>query len=69
MNDDVSIDGPVLYSNDEITKKNMPFYYLLRARELDYVKAQCKIDEVFGKSKSVPNSSYFIQTLIREKFE
>lgn len=63
MNDKVSIDGLVLYSNDEMTK-NMSFYYLLKASELGYAQAQYKIDEVFGKGKSVPNSSYFIKQLV-----
>ncbi|TKC60156.1 hypothetical protein FBD94_14675 [Pedobacter hiemivivus] len=63
MNDKVSIDGLKLYSNDEATR-NMSLYYLLRAKELGYTQAQFEIDDVFGKGKSVPKSSYFIQQLL-----
>nr|WP_162989041.1 hypothetical protein [Pedobacter schmidteae] len=66
MNDKVSIDGLKLYSNDEATR-NMSLYYLLRAKELGYTQAQFEIDDIFGKGKSVPKSSYFIQQLLISK--
>ncbi|NQX41260.1 hypothetical protein SAMN05421820_107203 [Pedobacter steynii] len=60
MNDQVTIDGLSLYSNDEATK-NMALYYLLKSKELGYTQAQFEIDEVFGKNKPIPASSYYLK--------
>lgn len=62
MNDKASIDGLSLYSDDEVTK-NMSLYYLLKSKELGFKQSQFEIDEVFGKNKRVPESSYYLSNI------
>jgi len=64
MDDQVTIDGLSLYSNDETTK-NMALYYLLKSKELGYTQAQFEIDEVFGKNKPIPTSSYYLKEVLK----
>jgi hypothetical protein len=59
-----TINGLNLYSNDETTK-NMSLYYLLRSKELGYTRAQFEIDEVFGKGKPTPVSSYYLKKIAK----
>lgn len=62
MNNDMSFNGLSLYS-DDVTTRSMALYYLLKSRELGYVEAQYEIDEIFGKGKTVPPSSYYLKKL------
>lgn len=63
MNDQVTMDGLSLYSDNKTTK-NMSLYYLLKSKELGYTQAQFEIDEVFGKNKPIPASSYYLKRLL-----
>ena len=53
-----------LLSNDKDTK-NMALYYLFKANELGFTNAKFDIEQMYGKGKPVPNSSFFLKQLMK----
>jgi hypothetical protein len=46
--------------------KNLAMYYLLKSHEMGYDEAKYQIEEIFGKNKTVPKSSEYLQKLCTE---
>lgn len=50
----------------DLKTKNLALYYLLKSNELGFESAKYQITEIFGKDKSPPKSTHFLQEFSKE---